>query len=347
MHCKTILTFAAMAVLWPPGTSRSANDDARPALAVAETFCEYAVNPLGIDAAQPRFTWVLGSDRRGTMQQAYQVLVASSPEQLAADTGDLWDSGKVASDESVNIVYQGKKLSSRQQCFWKVRVWDDQGTSQSVEQAGHVRDGIAGAFGLARPVDRAGRRQHRGRLAAAAKAVRRRRADQAGQTLRGRHRMVGILSQRKTRRRQRARSGDDRLRQADSLRHPRRHRPAAAWPQRAGRDARQRLVQPAAARQGLWRLAAPARWNWSSNWPTARSSGSPATRAGGHPPVRSCKNDLWGGEVYDARLEKTGWTGAGLRRLGLGRRGREGIARRTARSPNDRTDQGQQGPASR
>ncbi len=98
-----------------------------PGLAVAETYCEYAVNPLGIDALKPRFTWVLACDRRGTTQQSYRVLVAGSPARLAADTGDLWDSGQVRSDESVCIAYQGSKLSSRQECFWKVRVWDDRG----------------------------------------------------------------------------------------------------------------------------------------------------------------------------------------------------------------------------
>ncbi|MBN1342088.1 MAG: family 78 glycoside hydrolase catalytic domain [Phycisphaerae bacterium] len=98
----------------------------RPGVTVAETYCEYAVNPLGIDVVQPRFTWVLACDRRGTMQQSYHVLVASSSEKLAADTGDLWDSGQVHSNESVNVAYQGAKLSSRQECFWKVRVWDNQ-----------------------------------------------------------------------------------------------------------------------------------------------------------------------------------------------------------------------------
>jgi alpha-L-rhamnosidase len=96
-------------------------------LAVAETFCEYAAKPVGIDAARPRFGWVLGSGRRGVMQQAYQVLVANSAEQLAKDVGDLWDSGKTRSDESVSVEYQGNKLASRQRCFWKVRVWDDRG----------------------------------------------------------------------------------------------------------------------------------------------------------------------------------------------------------------------------
>ena len=93
---------------------------------VVETLCEYTVNPLGIDVTQPRLSWVFESDRRGVLQQAYQVLVASSPEGLSTDTGDLWDSGKVLSDEQAGV-YQGATLTSLQRCFWKVRVWDDQG----------------------------------------------------------------------------------------------------------------------------------------------------------------------------------------------------------------------------
>ena len=86
--------------------------------------CEYRVNPLGIDEAQPRLTWRVESAERGQRQTAYQILVASSPELLAKNSGDLWDSGKVASDETVNIIYAGQPLVSRGQYFWKVCVWD-------------------------------------------------------------------------------------------------------------------------------------------------------------------------------------------------------------------------------
>lgn len=95
-------------------------------MTVKDTLCEYAENPLGIDVAQPRFTWTLDADRRGVMQQAWHVLVATSPEILAADQGDLWDSGKVVSGESV-AVYQGAPLVSRQFAYWKVRIWDERG----------------------------------------------------------------------------------------------------------------------------------------------------------------------------------------------------------------------------
>jgi alpha-L-rhamnosidase len=89
--------------------------------------CEYRINPQGIDESQPRLCWQVESKARGAQQVAYQILVASSAELLANNTGDLWDSGKVASAQTVNISYAGKPLQSREQCFWKVCVWDDRG----------------------------------------------------------------------------------------------------------------------------------------------------------------------------------------------------------------------------
>ncbi|HXG68532.1 MAG TPA: family 78 glycoside hydrolase catalytic domain, partial [Blastocatellia bacterium] len=96
-------------------------------IAIAQLKCEYAVNPLGIDAPQPRLSWILQSNRRGAMQTAYQILVASRPELLKSDRGDLWDTGKVASDQSIHIAYAGQALKSGMRAYWKVRVWDEQG----------------------------------------------------------------------------------------------------------------------------------------------------------------------------------------------------------------------------
>ena len=85
--------------------------------------CEYKENPIGIDVAQPRLSWQIVSDVRGTVQSAYQVQVAGS--QAALEAGDLlWDSGKVASDESVHCAYGGPALASAQYCAWHVRAWD-------------------------------------------------------------------------------------------------------------------------------------------------------------------------------------------------------------------------------
>jgi alpha-L-rhamnosidase len=98
---------------------------------VTELRCEYLTDPLGIDVVQPRLSWkltALDKNARGQKQTAYQVLVASSEQTLAQGTGDLWDSGFVASDQSVHVVYGGKPLASGAACSWKVRVKDEQGT---------------------------------------------------------------------------------------------------------------------------------------------------------------------------------------------------------------------------
>ncbi|MHC4122531.1 MAG: family 78 glycoside hydrolase catalytic domain [Planctomycetota bacterium] len=89
--------------------------------------CEYLTDPCGIDAANPRLSWVLESDQRGQKQIAYQILVATSAEKLKENKGDLWDCGKVRSDKSIQIKYSGQPLKSQMNCFWKVRVWDKNG----------------------------------------------------------------------------------------------------------------------------------------------------------------------------------------------------------------------------
>ncbi|MBX7256499.1 MAG: glycoside hydrolase family 78 protein [Candidatus Hydrogenedentes bacterium] len=89
--------------------------------------CEYRSNPLGIDITQPRLSWKMEAAGRDRAQSAYQIIVASSKDNLAADKGDLWDTGKVKSDQSLNVVYSGTALASFQPCWWKVRLWDEAG----------------------------------------------------------------------------------------------------------------------------------------------------------------------------------------------------------------------------
>lgn len=94
---------------------------------VGRLRCEYLTNPPGIDVRKPRLSWVSESNGRGQKQTAYQIVVAGTREKLAADEGDLWDSGKVTGDQSIHVEYVGRPLHSRQCCFWKVRVWDKDG----------------------------------------------------------------------------------------------------------------------------------------------------------------------------------------------------------------------------
>lgn len=89
--------------------------------------CEYLSNPLGIDVLQPRLSWELREERRGARQTAYAIRVATSRETLLAGEADLWESGKVESEHTFHIPYEGKPLRSMQRAWWSVRVWDEQG----------------------------------------------------------------------------------------------------------------------------------------------------------------------------------------------------------------------------
>src|SRR5262249_26084865 len=86
--------------------------------------CEYRVNPVGIDETAPRRSWTLTERERGQVQSAYQVLVASSEARLQEGRADLWDSGRLLADRTMQAVYQGKPLAAGQRCAWKVRSWD-------------------------------------------------------------------------------------------------------------------------------------------------------------------------------------------------------------------------------
>jgi alpha-L-rhamnosidase len=109
--------------------------------------CEYRTTPLGLDAPQPRLSWLLDSRQRGEVQTAYQVLAASSLARLSNGKADLWDSGKVASSQSLGVVYAGKPLSSGQRVYWKVRAWNRAQAPSSYSQSSWWE------LGLLRPED--------------------------------------------------------------------------------------------------------------------------------------------------------------------------------------------------
>ncbi len=84
---------------------------------------EYLENPLGIEEGHPRLSWRLDDERKGTRQTARRIIAASSPERLDAKP-DLWDSGIIKSDQSLDIIYGGRALKSRARVFWRAQVWD-------------------------------------------------------------------------------------------------------------------------------------------------------------------------------------------------------------------------------
>ncbi|MFA5330285.1 MAG: family 78 glycoside hydrolase catalytic domain, partial [Prolixibacteraceae bacterium] len=89
-----------------------------------ELRCEYLKDPQGIDMPDPRFYWKLQSDEPGQFQTGYRIIVASSKENMDKNLGDMFDSGKKSSSQSIHIVYKGKPLKAASDYFWKVMVWD-------------------------------------------------------------------------------------------------------------------------------------------------------------------------------------------------------------------------------
>ncbi|MEN8249048.1 MAG: family 78 glycoside hydrolase catalytic domain [Bacteroidota bacterium] len=91
---------------------------------VTELKCESLINPLGVDVSEPGLSWILESDEKDQFQTAYRILVASSEDKLADDMGDVWDSEKIDAGQSNQIRFEGKKLTSGKDYYWKVKAWD-------------------------------------------------------------------------------------------------------------------------------------------------------------------------------------------------------------------------------
>ncbi len=98
-------------------------------MAPSRLTCEYLKDPQVIDVLNPRLSWINTDPdyTKNQIQTAWQIRVSSSLENLLNDKIDLWNSGKIVSGESVNIIYKGVSLPSGKDCYWQVRVWDMDG----------------------------------------------------------------------------------------------------------------------------------------------------------------------------------------------------------------------------
>ncbi|WP_413669087.1 family 78 glycoside hydrolase catalytic domain [Mucilaginibacter sp. Mucisp86] len=100
-------------------------------LKVLNLQCEYKTNPLGIESAKPKLSWQMQSDARNTTQRAYRVLVADDAAKLTNNNADIWDSGKVPSNRSLQIACNGKAMQAAETYYWKVMVWDNHGKASA------------------------------------------------------------------------------------------------------------------------------------------------------------------------------------------------------------------------
>ncbi len=91
---------------------------------VYKLLCEQEETPMGLETLSPRFSWQTNAQQRGFEQSAWHILVADNPYLLESNTGNIWDSGKRDSNESVLVPYSGKELKSGATYYWKVRSWD-------------------------------------------------------------------------------------------------------------------------------------------------------------------------------------------------------------------------------
>ena len=103
---------------------------------------EFLTNPIGIDEPSPRFSWWVEDDRPMAKQSAYRIRATSDESQLANYSADLWDSGKVSSDEQAHIAYGGPALISRQRVWWDVQLWDADGKPGVVSEPAFFEMGL-------------------------------------------------------------------------------------------------------------------------------------------------------------------------------------------------------------
>ncbi len=104
--------------------------------------CEYIKNPLGIQSVKPRLNWQFISDNRNEKQTAYHILAASNPKWLEPGKADIWDTGKIISGNSIQIEYNGKTLSSGQRVWWIVRVWNAEDIPSKFSQPAYWEMGL-------------------------------------------------------------------------------------------------------------------------------------------------------------------------------------------------------------
>jgi alpha-L-rhamnosidase len=131
----TIKLAAACFLLFPGST---AAQTAKP----VNLECESLTTPLGMDAAKPRLAWKIQDSRPGARQTAYEIQVASKAEMLAGGKGDVWDSGRVESSDSLGVPYGGPALRPSKRYYWRVLLWDEDGKALTPSEPSWLETGL-------------------------------------------------------------------------------------------------------------------------------------------------------------------------------------------------------------
>ncbi|MBS1603432.1 MAG: alpha-L-rhamnosidase N-terminal domain-containing protein, partial [Bacteroidetes bacterium] len=110
-------------------------------LSVNKLLTENTTHPLAVDTRSPRLSWQLETPDRGVLQTAYEIKVGERP-----DGGNIvWSSGRVASGQSLHVVYAGKDLQTGRRYYWRVRVWDNKGRVSAWSQPAWWQMGLLAA----------------------------------------------------------------------------------------------------------------------------------------------------------------------------------------------------------
>ena len=124
-----------------PQAGRSQSPSTKP----AQLKCDSLVNPMGLDSKQPMLSWQLRDGGFGARQTAYQIEVASNSALLSVGKPDVWDSGRVESDQSAGVSYAGPALAAEKRYFWRVKVWDKDGKAYPASDASWWETGLLDA----------------------------------------------------------------------------------------------------------------------------------------------------------------------------------------------------------
>ncbi|MDF3078373.1 MAG: alpha-L-rhamnosidase [Sphingobacteriaceae bacterium] len=111
-------------------------------LSVVELTTNYKIDPVGIDDTAPKLSWKISSPERNTMQTAYEVRVATNAQDLSNGKNQLWTTGKVKSDQSAHVQYAGSAVKSKQRYFWQVRAWDNHGNASQWSAPAYWENGL-------------------------------------------------------------------------------------------------------------------------------------------------------------------------------------------------------------